>query len=301
MRVSPNLEPSVLAGIQQSEAALQTALQQVSTGLRVNQPGDDPTASAALVQNLNNSSNIDQYTKNGNAALGAAQTADSVLASVVSLLTQAITLGTEGASGVSSATNQSGIATQIRGILASVVSEANTNYQGVSLFAGTSTVAAAFTVTSSGTGITPTYSYQGNSGINQVQVGSSLQVQGNIGGGDLFANPAASVIGSLTQLANALDSNASSTDIGTAVAAVTTALNYVSSQHSVYGNTINQLNSQETFLSQEKVTLSAQATSLVGVDTATAAENLVQAEAQNSAVLAAAAKVLPTTLLDYLK
>jgi flagellin-like hook-associated protein FlgL len=65
-------------------------------------------------------------------------------------------------------------------------------------------------------------------------------------------------------------------------------------------DTVSQLNSQESFLSQEKVTLGTQQTHLVGADLATAATNLAQAQVQNQAVLAAAARVVPQTLLNYL-
>jgi flagellin-like hook-associated protein FlgL len=60
------------------------------------------------------------------------------------------------------------------------------------------------------------------------------------------------------------------------------------------------LNSQETFLEQDKVTLSTQANSLIGVNESTAATDLSQAETDNSAALAAVAKVLPNNLLNYL-
>ncbi len=295
MRVSSNLEPNILAGIQGSEAALQTALQQVSTGQRVSVPGDDPTASALMVQNLEQSGNGDQYTKNASAAQGQVQTADAVLSQMNTLLTQAVSLGTEGANGTNTAANRQTIAAQVQGILASIVSYANTTYAGVAVFAGTAQTTAAFVPNGSGG-----YAYQGDSGVNQVQVGDNLQVQVNVPGDQLFTNASASVLGSLGQLATALQSG-SSADIGTATAAVSSALNYLSAQHSVYGNSINQLNAQEAFLGQEKITLTAQASNLVGIDYATAAENLAQAEARNSAVLAAAAKVLPQTLLDYLK
>jgi flagellar hook-associated protein 3 FlgL len=67
-----------------------------------------------------------------------------------------------------------------------------------------------------------------------------------------------------------------------------------------YGNAESQLNSQETYLQQEKVTLTSQQNSLIGVDEAQAATMLSQAETDNSAALAAAAKVLPNSLLNYL-
>ena len=295
MRFNPTFSTTVTADIQQSEQALQTAMQQVSTGKRVNLPSDDPAASAAMVQSLTDSANVDQYTANATSALSQAQTADSVLSSVVSLLNSAVTLGTEGANGTSSASDRQSIATQVQGVLASLVSQANTTVGGVSLFGGTSSAAAAFTGNS-----TSGYTYAGNSGVNSVAVGSTLQVQTNIPGDQIFMASGASAIGSLEQLATALSSGTSA-EIGAATTAVTAALNQVSAQHAVYGNTVNQLTSQETYLSQEQVTLTSQQTSLTGIDTATAAENLAQAETQNSAVLAAAAKVLPTTLLDYLK
>jgi flagellar hook-associated protein 3 FlgL len=77
-------------------------------------------------------------------------------------------------------------------------------------------------------------------------------------------------------------------------------LNSVSQQRVPLDNSISQLSSQESFLNQETLTLTTQQTALVGVNLATSATNLAQAETANSAVLAAAAKVLPQTLLNYL-
>ena len=71
-------------------------------------------------------------------------------------------------------------------------------------------------------------------------------------------------------------------------------------QRVFYGNAENQLNSQETYLQQETVNLTSQQNSLVGVDEAQAATELSQAETANNAAEAAAAKVLPNTLLNYL-
>ncbi len=297
MRVNPNFNASILQDIQQSDASLQTAFQQVSTGQKVNLPSDNPAASAAELQVQAQSANVDQYTTNSESALSQAQLGDSVVSSVVSLLNQAITLGTEGANGTSSATDRASISTQVQGLLSSVVSLANTTFQGISIFGGTVSNGAAFTADpTSSTG----YTYNGNGNVNHIQVGDSLTVQANIPGSTLFANSNASVLGALSDLSTALTSGTSA-QIGTATAAVTTALNYVTQQHVVYGNTVNQLTSQETYLSQEKVTLTSRATSLVGIDTATAAENLSQAETENSAVFAAAAKVLQNSLLNYLK
>jgi flagellar hook-associated protein 3 FlgL len=288
--------PNMLAAIQNSESNLQQALQQVSTGKRVIVPSDDPGASADMVRNTIATANVDQYTQNVSSVLSTVQTADSALSSVVSSLTKAISLGTEGANGTNSAANQQAIAIQVQGILSSVVSQANLSYKGAYVFGGTASTTVPYTAD-------PTsvsgYAYNGNSGVNSVQVGDQLSVQVNLPGSKIFSNSSTDVLGSLSSLVTALQSG-NTAAIGTATAAVSSALSYVSQQRVVYGNAEGQLNSQETYLQQETVNLSAQATSLVGVDMAKAATTLSQAETDNNAALAAAAKVVPYTLLSYL-
>jgi flagellar hook-associated protein 3 FlgL len=120
----------------------------------------------------------------------------------------------------------------------------------------------------------------------------------NIPGNQVFTG-GANVIGALQGLITALNSGNAS-GIQTATQAVSTALNNLSQARVPFENGLTQLNSQESFLSQEKVTLGTQQTKLVGADLATTATNLAQAQVQNQAVLAAAARVVPQTLLNYL-
>lgn len=296
MRVNPNMVPDILADLQQSQTTLNIALQQVATGKRVTVPSDDPAASADMVQNTIETQNVDQYTQNVSGTLSMVQTADSALSSVVSSLTQAISLGTQGANGTNNATDLQSIATQVQGILSSVVARANTSYEGTYVFGGTVTSSVPYTLDSSSAS---GYTYNGNSQTNSVAVGDATSVQVNLPGSQLFSNSGNDVLGSLSSLITALQSG-NSTAIQNATTSVTNALNYIDQQRVFYGNAESQLSAQETYLNQETVSLSSQQTSLVGVDMAKAATLLSQAETANSAAEAAAAKVLPTTLLNYL-
>jgi flagellar hook-associated protein 3 FlgL len=400
MRVT-NMVPDMQYAIQQSQQALSVALQQVSTGLRVNQPSDDPAAAANMVISLAGSANVDQYTSNVSAVTAQMDTADSGLSAITTSLNTAITLGTSGASGTVSVANKQAIAAQLQGILTSVVSQANSAYQGVYVFAGSANntppfVAASSTYTSAngsaanplsattpltagsvttvsdastgqtltfkaaagdtianletaistaatagtlsattsasitatghlsigsnsvtdgivvssndavlgsmtanaGTSVPNSYAYLGNSTVNNVQVGDSTSVQTNVPGNTLFI-AGANVLGSLSSLITALQTGTSA-QISAATSAVSSALNYVSQQRVPLDNTISQLSSQDSYLSQETLTLTTRQTALVGTDLATAATSLSQAELDNTAVLAAASKVLPETLLNYL-
>jgi flagellar hook-associated protein 3 FlgL len=295
MQVNPNLTPNIIADLQQSQSALNTALQQVATGLSVSVPSDNPTASAAMVQNTIDTGNVDQYTQNISTVLSKVQSASSVLNNVVTALTQAVSLGTEGANGTNTTANLQAIATQVQGVLSSVVSEANTSVAGSYLFGGSGTTPPYTADSTSPTG----YTYSGTNSVSSVAVGDQLNVQVNLPGSQVFSNSSNNVLGSLNALVTALQSGNSSA-IGTATNAVSSAISYIGQQQAFYGNAEGQLTSQETFLQQDTVTLASQATNLVGVNMATAATNLTQAETDNSAAMAAAAKVMPNTLLNYL-
>ena len=295
MQVNPNLTPNIIADLQQSQSALNTALQQVATGLSVSVPSDNPTASAAMVQNTIETGSVDQYTQNISTVLSKVQSSSSVLSNVVTALTQAVSLGTEGANGTNTTANLQAIATQVQGVLSSVVSEANTSVAGAYLFGGSGTTPPYTADTTSPTG----YTYNGTSAVSSVAVGDQLSVQVNLPGSQIFSNSSTNVLGSLNALVTALKGGSSSA-IGTATSAVSSAIAYIGQQQAFYSNAESQLNSQETFLQQDTVTLASQATNLVGVNMATAATNLTQAETDNSAAMAAAAKVMPNTLLNYL-
>jgi flagellar hook-associated protein 3 FlgL len=297
MRVNPNMVPDVLSAIASTQEAQAVALRQISSSRRVNQPSDDPAAAAALVQNHNRSDLVDQYTQNGNTVMDMMQAAESSLSSVVSEVSQAVALGVEGANGTLSSGDREILAQQVSGILDDVVSQANLSYRGAHLFAGTATTTVPFTVdTTSPSG----YKYNGNGNVNSVVIGDGFSIPINIAGDQLFQHSGSDLLGSLQQLATALRSGDTSA-IGTATNQLRGALDYLTEQRVFYGNITSQIKLQESFLQNETVNIKAQETSLVGVDMATAATNFSQAQTASQATLAAAAKVLPQTLLDYLR
>jgi flagellar hook-associated protein 3 FlgL len=288
--------PNILADLQQSQSTLNATLQQVATGKSVSVPSDNPSASAQMVGNTIETANVDQYTKNINTVLANVQQAGSALSSVVTSLTSAVSLGTQGANGTNSAANLASLAQQVQSILSNVVSDANTSVNGVYLFGGTATTTAPYTADSSST---TGYTYNGNQGSNSVAVGDNLNVQVNVPGSEIFSNSGGDVIGALSSLVSALQSG-DAAQISSATDSISSAIQSVSQQQGFYSNAQGQLNAQETYLQQDTVTLTTQQNNLVGVDEAQAATELSQAETANSAILAAAAKVLPNTLLNYL-
>jgi flagellar hook-associated protein 3 FlgL len=287
----------MLNEIWQDQEQETTAIQQLSTGLRVNEPSDDPTAAAADVLNVAEQGQTDQFIQNTTAVQGQLETADSTLSSVVEALNQAISLGTEAANGTVSSSNQQQIAQQIEGIREQIVQLANTSYEGTYLFGGTNSTTPPYTIDATEPdGVT----YNGNSGTNTVEISAGQSIQTNLPGSELFQNSAGDVMGALQQMITALQSG-DSASIGSATTELSTAYGQLNEQRVFYGNAVTQLTSNESYLDQEQVSLKSQQDTLVGVNEATAATNLSSAETTYDAAVAASSEILgQSTLLDYL-
>lgn len=296
MRVNPNMQAEMLSYLQVSQNQEQTAIEQLATGLRVNVPSDDPAAAAANLVNSAALAADDQFVRNIDSVQQTMTSADSTLSSVITQLTQAISLGVEGGDGTLSDSDRQAIAQQVGNIKNQIFSLANTSFQGVYLFGGTATSSAPFVEDSnSSSGVR----YVGNGQSNQIQTGVGQQVATSVPGDQLFGSGATDVFGSLQTLMNALQSGSSS-DIAAATVQLRTAFDGVNTSRVFYGNTLSALTEQENYLGQEKVDLQQNQDQLVAADPTKAASQMSQAAVAQQAALEATAKAQSLSLLNYL-
>jgi flagellar hook-associated protein 3 FlgL len=295
IRLNPNLLPDLLAGIEQSQTNQSNASQQLASGRAVNEPSDNPAATAAIVFNHNEASQDAQFLQNISTLQGRFQVADSTLSNVVTSVTQAITIGTEGANGTLSGSERQALAAQVQGILTQVMGLANTTYQGSYLFGGTNVTAQPFTLD----GTTGAITYNGNDNTTSVQLSNGNSIVANVPGSQLFQNAAGSVLGALQDLYTAL--NTSSSNMGSAVTELGSALSQLDIQRVAYGNALNQINLSESYLNQDQLNVSQQENDLEGADITQAATAFSQAQLANQAAISATSQVLSQkNLLDYL-
>lgn len=301
-RVNPDYSADLLSAIWKVDSQQQTALLQLASGKRVNQPSDDPAAASEMVQSLAVSADTDQYRQNISSVTSLLNTADSALSSVVTEVNQAITLGTEAATSTVSAAQREQLAQSVQGVLNNVLQLANTSFHGSYIFAGTAADTPPFVPVPATATSPASINYVGNAGptaVNSVEVAAGNSVPINIPGSDLFQSSSGDILGSLQNIVTALQNN-SPTDVGTATTALTSALQYLSARREFYGSTVSQLSSTDSYLQQEQVTLTSDQTNLVGIDVAQASMNVSQAQLAENSALAAAGKVLQTSLLSYL-
>jgi flagellar hook-associated protein 3 FlgL len=294
IRVNPDMYSVILNGLQTNAQQRDKALEQVSTGQKLNSLSDDPAAASSLVILRMQSGSNTQYLQNISSLTGSLNVADSALSSVVKALTTAQTLGVEGANGTVNEQNRQALAQQVQGIQQEVMGLANTSYNGEYLFSGTATTTPAYVAdTTSTSGVT----YQGNDSANSVEISEGQAMPTSLPGSQLFSNATTNVFQSLQDLYTALTSNG---DISGATTEVQQALNYVSTQQTFYGNSVDRLNNAQTFLTQEQTQLTESESNTLDVDMGTAVTNLAQAETTQQALVQAGGQISQLNLFDYL-
>jgi len=294
MRINPDPTRDMLAGLQQDRQQADQAIQELSTGRSVNQPSDDPAAVAGLIVNNAQASAVNAYLQNISTLQGSLQEADSSLNSVVTGLSQAISLAVEGANGAMNQTDLSALAQEVNGIQQQILGYANDSFEGNYLFAGTAVETPPFVADAS---LPSGVNYVGNSGVNSIEIGDGQAVPTNVPGNQLFTASGSDVFQALADLSSALQSGS---NIPAAESEVQNAFNYINAQRTFYGTTLDRLNTATTFLNAESTQLSTEQNNLVGADMATAASQLTQAETALDATLAAGGKISQQSLLDYL-
>jgi flagellar hook-associated protein 3 FlgL len=286
IRVNPNILPDLLSGLNQVRQQLNQSDLELASGRSINEPSDNPAGTSALILNHAAQAQNDSYQQNVSDLQSRLQIADSSLSSAVSVINQAISLGTEAGNSTLSNSDRQVIAQQLSGIQQQLVGIANTTSGGTYLFSGTLVETQPFTVDpSAAAGVT----YNGNNSVTSVQVASGQSVNVNVPGSQLFLNSSGSVLGSINQLITAVQSNSG---ISAAVTAVGQASSEFDTQRLSYDTALNQLQSAGTFLSSEQLQLSTQETNLDGADIPQVATQLSQAEIAYTSLLEAESKVL---------
>ena len=131
-------------------------------------------------------------------------------------------------------------------------------------------------------------------------MGSQITLQTNLPGSQLFSASGGNVFQSIQDLITSLQGG-NTASIGTAVTEVGDASSYLSEQSVFYGNALDQLTSQQTYLASDTTELAQQETTIGGADLPNVISNLTTSQTSLQATLEAIAQTESTNLFQYLK
>ncbi len=170
---------------QQQQQKLAKLQQQISTGVRLQKPSDDPSAAAKILELEQSVSQNLQFQDNINLAEQRLNRQDAVLASYATVLNRVRELAVQGNNAPLDATARAALAAEIDQRLEELVSLANTrDGNGDFLFAGYQNASAPFT--SSTIGSRSFVSFNGDPGIRSIQISENRRVEVDIPGEEIF-------------------------------------------------------------------------------------------------------------------
>ena len=249
--------------------ALNTAVEQLSSGYRINSAMDDPAGLAIATGMESQVNGMNQGVTNANAAISLAQTADGALGSVTNMLQQMRTLAVEAANGTNAGQGDTDLNAEYQQ-LTSQISQTltNTQFNGIAIFSQAGTM---------------TY-----------QVGANTTDQIGVGGMNI-SGTAALQAASLGDLTNASDATA-------AISAVDAALSLVNSTRATNG--ANEIRFQQVVSSMQvnSQNTAAAESQIMDTDYAQATSNLTQAEIvqQAGTAMLSQANSIPQNVLSLL-
>jgi flagellar hook-associated protein 3 FlgL len=299
MQVNPNYNAVLTASLSASTAQEQTLTSELSSGLRVATLSDDPVAATANVGLASQRSVLDSFVQTASSVQSRLQVADSTLGEVVSQVTSAIGLATQGSNGTLNTAQQLSIANEVSGIRDTVLALANTSYQGTYLFSGSQGLTQPFSIDQST--IPATAVYAGDNVTTNVTTPGGQQLPTNLPGSAVFTASGTNLLGTLNQLIADLQSGATPSAIVADSTALSTALTNVNEQRSTLDTSLSQLTSTSTYAQTQSAQVQAAQNSLISADPATVASSLQTAEVQHQAIISVISTLSQNNLFSYLK
>jgi flagellar hook-associated protein 3 FlgL len=290
----------VLTDIQDVAAKLAATQKKLASGKEITKPSDDPYATSRALSLSGSLAQIQQYERNVNEATSWSAATNTALSSINDVAQRARTLLVQAGNDTYDQTSRNAIADEIDQLIDTMKGDANAQVAGSYILSGTKSDTAPYTVGGADT-------YNGNANAVYRQIGPGVAVQINTIGSQVLGNGVSGdggLIGVLRDISTHLrggttaDANAlRTTDLKNLDASMDT----LTSAISVVGATANRLTTAASRLSE----LEQSTTSLLSdTQDADMAQTMIDFSTQQSvyqSALAAGAKIVQSSLLDFLR
>lgn len=279
----------------------------VSSGKRINTISDDPVGLVSVLDLRSSLSNIEQLERNIAAGRSWLDMAESALGQIGDILSQTKALCVEMVDSTKGASERQNAAATLEGHLNQILSLANTEVGGRSIFGGTRTDTAPFVYDDTGT--PPTVTYQGNDTAFSVKIGRDTNLAVGRDGETIFGDDdfdwsdsnagQANIFKTLLDLKSSLQNN----EIGGIEKAMTRLDDHMQTIRTLVSDTgakTTRLDVKEQIIQDLDLTYTDRMCSLEDADIAEAIMDLKGKELAYQAALSSSSKIMSLSLVDYL-
>jgi len=295
MRVPFDVVRDGLSAINEAAAQMAAAQRQVSTGRRITRAGDDPAASQLAVAEHAAIGATDAYSRTAGAAASRLAAADSMLSAFGDKLGAVMVAAMSAQGSSATAASRSAAADAVAGLRESLLSDINTTFNGVSLFAGTASGAQPYAL------VGGVWTYQGNNDVARVEVDRGRLISTTFDGQAIAqGSDGVDVFTVMDDLVAAINSG-DDAGIATAMQAVERALDRTLRAQGSLGADQRGIDEAGVRLSSLRSAAEIRRSKLEDANMAEAVTRLGQADTAYRASLAAVSTIERVSLLDYLR
>lgn len=278
--------------LQAGQAKLAALQDKASNLTNITRPSDDPAGLANALAVRGQISAAGQYSNNINDGNGWLTTADSALGQATNILNRVRDLTVQAGNGSLSSSAKEAIAVEIEGLNKDLLAQANTQYLGRNVFAGSSDSAGAFS------NATPPL-FNGTPGSTvERRVDASQTVRVDADGGAIFGSGGSSVFALVSNVVADIRSGA---DVSSRLTALSDSIKTVISGRADVGARQTKLTSAQSSVDGLKASLEVQRSGIEDADIGKVVMDLKLQETNYQVALAVTAKTLQPTLMDFLK
>ena len=298
MRITNNmLTQSLITNIETSENQMYTLQNQISSGIKLTQPSDDPVGAQRAIQLQSNISSVNQWSSNADNALGIMNTTDGTLGDMTSMLQQVKSLAVEGSTGTMTTSDTGAVAVEVGQLSQQIQALANTQVGSTYIFSGTATDKELIPTDGSAS--------QANGTSVTMDVGNNLSIPISVNGLALFGDGTSTsgsggVLDTLNKLSTALASN-DTTTVSSLLGTLDININNVIAQRADLGARTNRVTAVQNQLSATTLTLQDNLSNIQGTDVAQAMTDFTNQQNTYKAALAVGAQIMQVSLVDYMK
>jgi len=249
------------AALGNTQSTLNSTLEQLATGQRINSGATDP-AGLAIANGLSaNIAALNQSIQNANDGTGSLQVADGALSQVTSLLNTAVTIATEAATGTVSSAQRDSLNSEYQAILSEINRiGTSTAYNGTSVFSA-STTSIFLTDANSSSTITDTVGALSTTVLGLTTGGTNTSLAGTDG-----------------------------TGAQAALTAIDAAIQTVANDRGTIGASVNRLNDASAVMTTQVQNLTAAENNIMAADIPSTISNLSRESVLNQTGMAAMAQ-----------
>jgi flagellar hook-associated protein 3 FlgL len=284
----------LLTDLQLDSGRLAKTQQKLASGKEISVPSDDPFGTSRALDFRSEQAEYRQYTRNVGEAAAWQDVTDTALGTMSELTLRARELALQGASDTVNQSERDAIADEIDQIVGALKSEANTQYAGRYVFAGTQTTTPPYNQT--------TDVYAGDANAVVREIGRGVQVPISVAGSSVVGDGGSGLIGALRQLSTDLRTPGSTAALGGAdLQALDAARDSLVDARGNVGALTNRLETAQSRLGELEETTTKLLSETEDADMAKTIVDYSMQQAVYQAALKAGAQLIQPSLLDFLR